>query len=268
MITGATGFIGRAIVRRLAIDGHEAIPVGGDLLAETPDLSQTNATHCIHAAWYTNHTDYLGHPANRAWLAASTNLAEAFALAGGKRFIGLGTCLEYDVAHASGLCVEDETPLRPDSLYARCKLKLFQTLADSGRDFAWVRVFFVYGPHDRAGRLVPSMMNCFSRGEATGPTFGGLRRDYIHVDDLADQVVRIAISGVPGPINTGVGEAPKLSEIFAAGALAFGRPDLARTNNEIGGQPPVIAPDLTRFREKIGDPHARNIAAGLKDLIG
>jgi hypothetical protein len=72
---------------------------------------------------------------------------------------------------------------------------------------------------------------------------------------------------VRGPINTGTGEARSLSEIFAAGALAFGRPELAEANDATGGQPLLIQPDLTRFRHFVGDPQARDIATGLKDLV-
>ncbi|HYC95409.1 MAG TPA: NAD(P)-dependent oxidoreductase, partial [Sphingomicrobium sp.] len=168
LVTGATGFIGSAIVRRLAGEGHEVVALGQDLLAGAPWLEPDAATHCIHAAWYTNHADYLTHDVNREWVAASLRLADAFAAAGGKRFIGLGTCLEYDVANVEGPCSEDRTPLRPETLYARCKLELFEALTRRGLDFAWARIFFVYGPGDRAGRLIPTMIDHFRRGELAG----------------------------------------------------------------------------------------------------
>jgi len=260
LVTGAAGFIGSAVVRRLERGGHEAIALKADLLADDlPDIASTDASHCIHCAWYTNHADYLTHDINRAWVAASSRLADAFP----GRFIGLGTCLEYDVANAAEPLAED-SPLAPQTLYARCKAELCDSLTG---DFAWARVFFVYGPGDRAGRLIPDMIAKFARGEAAGATCGGLRRDYIHVDDLAGQLVRIALSDVRGPINTGTGEAPSLSEICAAGAAAFGRPELALANAETGGQPPRIQADLTRFRTFVGEPNARDIAAGLMGLI-
>lgn len=268
LVTGAGGFIGRALVRKLGEEGHEAIAFKEDLLApHLPDLSSAGATHCIHAAWYTHHADYLTHEVNREWVAASVRLADRFFEAGGERFAGLGTCLEYDVANACGPCAEDRTPLRPETLYARCKLELFETIEQRGGNIAWARVFFVYGPGDRAGRLVPGMIERFRRGERAGPTSGGLRRDYIHVDDLADQLVRMALSDVRGAINTGTGLAPTLTEMFAAGAQALGRPGLALGNDKTGGQPPLIQADMARFRRQVGEPQARDFATGIADLL-
>lgn len=267
LVTGATGFIGSAVVRRLERDGHDVVRRRIDLLAASDEdltrfVEEAAASHCIHCAWYTNHADYLVHEVNRQWVGASLRLAAAFP----GRFVGLGTCLEYDVADALGP-VAEHSPLRPETLYARSKLELFESLAERGRDFAWARVFFVYGPGDREGRLIPGMIAKFARGEAAGPDFGGLRRDYVHVDDLAGQLVRIALSDVTGAINVGTGDAPTLSEIFEAGAHAFGRPELAAANGETGGQPPLIAADLRRFRDTIGEPQARDIATGLRDLV-
>ena len=268
LVTGASGFIGRAILRRLEEEGHEVLGFKGNLLsADWPKELGATPSHCIHSAWYTNHADYLTHRINPEWTRASLRLADRFAEAGGKRFIGLGTCLEYDVANVSGPCSEEWTPLRPSTVYARSKLELLKGLKQRARNFAWARIFFVYGPGDRAGRLVSHMLNQFSRGKKAGPKYGGLRRDYIHVDDLADQIVRIALSDVQGAINSGTGRAPTLSEMFAAAAKAFDKPELACGNSETGAQPQLIQADMSRFKREVGEPQARHFESGIRALI-
>jgi nucleoside-diphosphate-sugar epimerase len=288
LLTGGTGFIGRALLPRLVEAGWEVVALHGraepgpdrpgvtwrraDLLAAGPAelrrlAEEAGAGHCLHAAWYTHHADYLVHAVNRDWLAASLRLAEGFRQAGGRRFVGLGTCIEY-APPADGPCVEDETPLAPDTLYARCKRDLYEALEARGGDFAWARIFFVYGPGDRGGRLVPFVLDRFARGEEAGPTYGGLRRDYIHVDDLAGQLARILASDVRGAINTGTGAAVPVAEVFSTAARLFGRPDLARLNDALAdGQPPLIEAGLDKHRLCVGPPETRTLEAGLAPLV-
>ncbi|HEX8644448.1 MAG TPA: NAD(P)-dependent oxidoreductase [Allosphingosinicella sp.] len=289
LLTGATGFIGRALLSRLLDDGERVLALycrtepelrhpnlewrRFDLVRGSAEDLELNLIgegleRCVHAAWYTNHADYLVHEINREWVAASLRLRDAFAAAGGRRFVALGTCIEYDSAAANGPCREDATPLRPETVYGECKEALFHALEARGRDFAWARIFFVYGPGDREGRLVPHVLAAFARGEEAGPRSGGLRRDYVHVDDLAGQLARIAAGNVQGAVNTGTGAAVTISEIFETAAALYGRPDLARPNARMdAGQPPLIEADLTKFRAEVGEPEARSLRDGLAGLI-
>jgi nucleoside-diphosphate-sugar epimerase len=290
LLTGGTGFIGRALLDRLLADGHEVLALYGsrtpellhpdlewrrfDLLrADAEDmrlaLAGEGLTHCIHTAWYTNHADYLVHEVNRDWVSASLRLQSAFEGAGGRRFVALGTCIEYAAAAATeGPCREDATPLRPDTLYGECKVALFHALEARGGSFAWARIFFVYGPGDRDGRLVPHILSTFARGEPAGPETGGLKRDYVHVEDLARQLARIADGDVTGAINTGTGAAVSISEIFETAAGLYGRPDLAQANGETGaGQPLLIEADMAKFRAELGEPETRSLRDGLAELV-
>jgi nucleoside-diphosphate-sugar epimerase len=288
LLTGGTGFIGRALLRCLLAKGWEVVALHSSSEPGTPHSGLTwrradiltappaelrrlceadGASHCLHAAWYTNHTDYLVHEVNKAWLAASLRLAEAFRAAGGQRFVGLGTCIEY-APPADGPCIEDETPLVPNTLYGRCKLKLFRELEARGGDFAWARIFFVYGPGDRANRLVPFLLEKFAAREDAGPTYGGLRRDYIHVEDLANQLERILGAEVYGAINTGTGAAIAVAEVFRTVARLFGQEGLARVNDDLAeGQPPLIEAGMIKHRSCVGSPHTRSLEEGLAPLV-
>lgn len=284
LLTGASGFVGSAIVRRLVANGVEVVTIGRaerplseeiahhrlDLLAasraELRTVAQVAACdHLIHAAWYTNHSDYLTADINRLWSQASSRLFEAFRDTGNGRIVGLGTCVEY--ALEGGRCKEGETPLRPDTLYGECKKALSEQLL-AMPDTAWARIFFVYGPGDRAGRLVPHLIERAISSEPISVRYGGLRRDYIHIDDLAAQIVALAGSDVTGPVNTGTGRAVRLSEIAEATAEAAGRPELAEPNDRIDeAQPMVIEADMERCRSAIGPLPVRSLIEGLKPLF-
>jgi nucleoside-diphosphate-sugar epimerase len=282
LLTGARGFIGAAILRRLRSEGHEVVALSSagdgdwrrlDLLWTSEDeiarlVEGEEITHCLHSAWYTNHDDYLVAEVNREWLQASLRLEAGFRAGGGERFVGLGTCLEYDVNESGGRFSELRTPLRPETLYARCKTALFQGLAERSADFAWARVFFVYGPGDRGGRLIPFIVEGLAKGEKVAAKFGGLRRDYIHVDDLAGQLTRIAFAPLKGAINTGSGAAAKVADIFRLAGEVAGRPDLIDANDLVGpGEAERIEADMDLFRAEIGDPASRPLRQGLAELM-
>jgi nucleoside-diphosphate-sugar epimerase len=284
LLTGASGFVGSAILRRLVSQGDEVVTLGRadrapspdvdhlqlDLLSAAPDrlhevVREADSDGLIHAAWYTNHADYLVADVNRSWLDASTRLFEAFREASPGRIVGLGTCVEY--APEGGRCTEGETPLRPNTLYGECKKALSERLLAMA-DSAWARIFFVYGPGDRAGRLVPHLLDRARAGEAVSVSYGGLRRDYIHIDDLAAQIVAVAHSELTGPVNTGTGRASALADIARAACEAAGRPELAVPNDRVdAAQPLVIEADMTRYEAAIGPVRCRSLLEGLRPLF-
>lgn len=285
LLTGGRGFIGGAVLRRLRAENHEVVTASSapgredcgwrplDLLQAREDeiarlVEAERITHCLHSAWYTNHSDYLTADVNRDWVQASLRLEAGFRAGGGERFVGLGTCLEYDQQATGGRFSEASTPLRPETLYARCKGSLFEALSERGGDFAWARVFFVYGPGDRSGRLIPLIVEGLARGEIVAARFGGLRRDYVHVDDLAGQLSRMLFAPVQGAVNTGTGAAAKVADIFILAGEIAGRSDLVEVNDLVGaGDSELIEADMERFRSQIGDPGARPLRQGLAELM-
>lgn len=284
LLTGASGFVGSAILRKLLSDGAEVVTLGraprtpvAGVTHHTVDLLKADAhvlrrtveaaasDRLIHAAWYTNHADYLVADVNRAWLGASRRLFQAFHDVGQGRMVGLGTCAEY--APEGGRCMEDETPLRPNTLYGECKKALSEALLAMPNS-AWARIFFVYGAGDRAGRLVPQLIERARAGETVSVRYGGLRRDYIHVDDLAAQIVALVSGSLTGPVNTGTGQAVGLGEIARVAAEAAGRPELAEANDCTDpAQPLLLEADMARYRRAIGPVRSRSLLEGFRPLL-
>ena len=95
---------------------------------------------------------------------------------GVKRFTGIGTCFEYDLA-AGALSVH--SPLRPLTPYAGAKTAAFMALSQwlprQGVEFAWCRLFYLYGEGENERRLVPYLRAKLMAGEPAELTSGRRR---------------------------------------------------------------------------------------------
>ena len=264
-LTGATGFVGRQILRTLLERGCSVrvlvrepsglpdVRLGGALsVVETPDLFTEQAKRLqkllegsetlVHAAWYTEPGEYLTSPTNLACLTGTLNLARAFAAVGGKRFVGVGTCAEYD--SAAGLMTTD-TPLAPSTLYAACKASAFQVLRFllSAEDvgFAWCRVFYLYGEGEDERRLVPYIRRQLEAGQEV-LLRGDQVRDFLDVKEAARMIADVALGEQQGAVNICSGEAVTVRQLAERIADQCGRRELLRigAKPESGFDPPRI----------------------------
>lgn len=290
IVTGANGFIGRHATGQLLREGWEVHALGRSLPAgEAPrqrllhhrlDLMDAQALRaCIgsigagallHLAWDTDPATYRSSLANFDWVGASLALLDAFRRAGGVQAVCAGSCAEYDWRH--GYCREDLTPLRPDSVYGRCKRALSDlSLAyaeASGLSLTWGRVFFLYGPHEPAARLVPAVVRALLGGEPVAVSSGEQLRDYLHVADVAAAFVRLLDAAPGGCVNIASGEPVAVRRIVEtlAGLLdGHGRLHFGAVPRP-AGDPALIAGDNARLRACGWQPRY-TLDAGLADAI-
>jgi nucleoside-diphosphate-sugar epimerase len=251
-LTGGTGFIGAPVARALADRGCEVLalvrpgsPRAGRLaktarleveLGDRPKLAQALASFrpdvVLHLAWFAVPGEYLSSRENLALLSESIELARAAFDAGCPRFVGAGTCFEYDLAEpvrGPGLLKED-SPTRPTFLYSASKLALFHVLEQlsvlENRSFAWLRFFYQYGPEESEKRIVASVITSLLKGERAKVTEGAQVRDFLHVGDVASAVCSVALQDVRGPVNIGSGAPVTIRKLVETIAAACGRPEL------------------------------------------
>ena len=83
-----------------------------------------------------------------------------------------------------------ETPLKPLSLYAGAKsatyLMLSQWLPKQTVEFAWCRLFYLYGEGEDVQRLVPYLRAKLAAGEIAELTSGNQIRDFMDVSEAVD----------------------------------------------------------------------------------
>lgn len=169
LLTGATGFVGRQVLNALGKLGFrvrlivrdrnkslylntecvESVVTTQDLFAESKDWFSKvciNVDAVVHVAWYAEPGEYLLSPKNLDCLLGTLQLAKGASEVGVKRFIGIGTCFEYDLSEGT---LDVTTPLQPLTPYAAAKaaafLALSQWLPTQGVEFVWCRLFYLLG---------------------------------------------------------------------------------------------------------------------------
>jgi len=289
LVTGATGFIGRHALEPLLAAGHEvhavssreAVPDAApgirwhqaDLLADpTTVIHEVRPERLLHLAWYAEHGRFWTSMENLRWVEATLALARAFAAAGGERAVLAGTCAEYDWTAGDGTFAEDSA-LRPATLYGVAKHATHELLGaaapELGIEFAWGRVFFLYGPYEDERRLVASVAGALTRGERASTGVGTQQRDFMHAADVAAAFAALIDSGVSGAVNVASGEARTLREVIEAIGRTAGRPDLL----DIGAlaprpdEPDTLVADVTRLREEVGFRPRLGFEEGLAETV-
>jgi dTDP-6-deoxy-L-talose 4-dehydrogenase (NAD+) len=284
LVTGASGFIGSAVVRHALAAGHDVaglvrtsgrLPIGavgviGDL-ASPPweDITRFSPERVVHAAWISTPGVYLESPENESHLEWSLRLAGGFAELGVRSLLVLGTCIEYQ--GLQGVCREDLTPILPASTYARAKVRLHaalnRDLAGTGVGLSWGRVFYPYGDGEHPARLCSSLIARFRRGETAELRTPDSAKDYIHIDDLARAILVVVGSGFRGAVNLGTGEGVKVREIAAGIAEVMGCPHLLKMPVLPAPDPlgDVVA-DATRLRSLGWQPKV-TLESGLRRLV-
>ncbi|WP_183999278.1 NAD-dependent epimerase/dehydratase family protein [Sphingomonas kyeonggiensis] len=285
-LTGATGFIGRAVLRALQGSGADVVTIGrqavdgvraehcrADLLRDDPEeiFGRVRATHLLHLAWYAEPGLYWRAPVNLDWVAASLRLFRAFAASGGTRAVLAGSCAEYD--WVEGPLNETRSAIRPATLYGAAKAHLTDLLQraapDMGLSFASGRIFFPFGPDERSERLLGTLIKAGVEGTTAMLSAGTQRRDFIHVDDLASGLLALLHSDVEGPVNIGSGVAlpvRRFVEIAIEGApwpisVEFGARPLAP------GEPVEVVADMSRLRDEVGFSPSATVEDRIRDAM-
>ncbi len=291
LVTGASGFVGAALTRVALDAGHEVTALvrpGGDRsrlagLATRATLLEGDLLDpallgrlpagldaCVHAGWYAAPGRYADAYDNVELVGASVRLGVALARGGCRRFVGVGTCAEYDTDLGY---LGEATPTRPRSVYAAAKLATGQMLATLKQlgpmEVAWARLFYLYGPGEAPGRLVSSLCRGLVRGESVDVSPGRQVRDFSHVEDVASALLAIAASPVTGAVNVGSGEPVTVAEVARTlGELACA-PELVRLGARPYGidEPMFVCARTTRLRDEVGWSPRYGLRGGLAHTL-
>jgi len=244
-VTGATGFIGRSLVKKLLERGYRvralarsdagadrlramgAQPIPGDL--RNLDAIRSAARGCdlvIHAAgWYK-----LGardqSPAYSTNVEGTQNVLSIAYQEGVPRIVYISTVAVY--GDTAGRMVDETHPATGGSLvteYDRTKWlahRAAEGMIDQGAPVIIVMPGAVFGPGDPS--LVGDLMRAYLRGlfpVVIGPE---LTLTYTHVDDVAEGILLAAEKGRPGESYFLTGPAVSLGKVMRRWADLTGHP--------------------------------------------
>lgn len=218
-ITGATGFVGRHVLRELASRGLEitaatfrcspsntpirTVPL--DIHAPQPDpftvLGKPDLL--LHFAW-SGLPQYDSPHHLEQELPAQTAFLTACVHSGIKRIMVAGTCFEYGLASGE---LDENRALAPVTRYGEAKARLFEHLSSLRKtvpfEFAWPRLFYLFGPGQSPNSLYSQLQAAIARGDESFDMSGGEQvRDYLPAGEAARLLADVAIgAGDIGAVN-------------------------------------------------------------------
>ena len=235
IITGATGCLGSAVVRRALANGMEVTCIvhqGSKRLSNLPADDRVKIIECnlsdYHSLKIEGKHDVFIHLAWEKTFGASRDDAEvqtrniqytldACQLAhrcGCKVFVGAGSQAEYVVQEVD---LTSDLPVKPESGYGIAKYAAGKLSALMCRNLGirhnWVRILSVYGPNDGENTLISYVIRELKAGRSPELTNCEQIWDYLYADDAGDAIIAVAEKGVDGkayPLGSGRGR--KLSE--------------------------------------------------------
>jgi nucleoside-diphosphate-sugar epimerase len=299
LVTGASGFIGSHLTRRL-------LDVGAEVHALTSVVSSVYPTRLVelrdrltlHEASLTDRgalesmatavkPEYIFHlgaytHVGKSWqrvdecvqvnVQGTVNLLMALAPHGYKRFLNTGTSEIYGDIEVPFREPDQPHPISPYSVSKYAAEEYCRLFAES---YSWpivrVRPFNAYGPAQSPDRVIPEIITRAFRGERLRMTQGKQTREFNYVEDLAEGFVQLATApDIDGELfNLGCGVDVSMREVATTILELMGNPVEA----EFGALPDrpteiwEMRCDASKAMERVGYTPRTSLEDGLARTI-
>lgn len=233
LVTGATGFIGRHVVKELLSKAYHVEVLtrnpdkarelfqAEDIKVHTFDISSSSVLPefkridlLIHCAWdqVTDH-DAIEHVEKIYF--QHYEFLKSIVDIGIKKIIVMGTCYEYGCQYGPMTAAAHTVP---DTAYGLAKDMLHKSLRllqrTSPFDLVWARLFYVYGDGQSSSSIIPQFDAALERGDASFNMSGGEQLlDYLSIEQVTDKL-RMLLDVKDGVYNISSGQPVSLRKIL------------------------------------------------------
>lgn len=293
LVTGGSGFYGRAIVEAIRRRGHEVIAPGRPKfdLMDRASVDRAIATIkpeiVVHsAAYYGGLGICVNEPENVYYrnILMTINLLDSAGRGGVKRFMAIGSACSYP-GNIAGDMREDDLwsgPLHP-SVEAYGFTKKVQQVGMNaykkkfGMTGQFPLITNLYGEHDVFGEyrshVVAALIKKFADAVERKATevvcwgTGAPVREFIYVGDAAEAVARLLETDYAEPLNVGTGIGTSIKELseLVARFTGFAGKIVWDTSKPDGVMRKVL--DVTRMKQVLNWMPPTTLEAGLEKTI-
>lgn len=267
VVTGASGFVGGALMRRLRARGMAAIGV-----ARTPGPAVTTVRRYAD----TPAGDVLVHLAesgDRARVAAAGPTAEAQAAEalqalmqrGFRRVVYVSSAVVYGdrCAHPR----RPDEPVEPVDAYTRIKLAGERMVAAHAPSAVVARLANVYGPGMSGANVLSAVLAQIPGTGALTVRNEGPVRDFVWLDDVAAALEAMATQQDTGTFNVGSGRGTAVRELARLALEAAGEGSRAVGSLEPPAHHSTLVLDVANTRTAFGWSPAVTLEQGLATLV-
>jgi UDP-glucose 4-epimerase len=264
LVTGASGYLGRAVVRALTMSSHHSVRTfDGDLLAPDslgPAVSGVDAA--VHLAARTRVRESFADPIRYFQVNVTGTVNLLAALRPGTPLVFASSASVYGTPTSQP--IPESCRLDPQNPYAATKAAAESAIgwaASTGRVSATtLRVFNLAGALDGVGdpdptrilpRAVAAAAGSLSHVDINGP--GTAIRDFVHITDAATAFALALANPRPGHHIYNVGAIPaSVNDILAATHRLTGSPVPVVHHPPHPGESPELRADTTLIRADLG----------------